>query len=714
MELSDNLMYTAMQRLILLHYQKILYVDLTDDFYSVLKVSDNDWNMKVGENESMKISEWFKFFAESKLCHDNDRDTFRMFGDISNLKEMFRKNGEKPIRCSYQRKTTPDDSKFHQCVMELFPYTDKNGHLIVFLFVREATCDNDYISPSSVEQLDEKKQLIEKRYNGRKRKVLIIEGNPICRGILVNFLKDDYEVIEAENGLVGLDVLFYNYRDISAVILDLYVPIIDGFEFLKKIQNNPILSAIPVLVATSVSEGDDEERCLELGVSDFVTKPYNVGVIKMRLGKIIKMREDAAQFFISEYDSLTGFYTKDAFCHHIDMTINGNPGKSFDLVVSNIDNLHAIEQFYGIETGKKVVERMAESIKNCGISALIYGRIRDDMFAGFGFHVKGFSDQYFQEQITKMTEASPNENLQVKFGVYRNVNKNAPASVLLSRAVSAIETISRQYGVSVAYYDAKVVEKQERDDAMESAFESAIEKEDFEVWYQPKYSAKTKKIIGAEALIRWRGKDGNLIPPGEFIPLFEKDGLIPVLDEYVFKKVCNYQKRRMTDGDALIPISVNLSRASMFRKGFVKNYIGIADKLGIEPSAVPIEITESMAVKSISFKTFAEALIREGFSLHMDDFGSGYSSLASLQILRFDVIKLDKSLIDFIGTPGGESLIRHTVAFAKESGMSVVAEGVETEQQLKFLQSIGCDSIQGFYFSPPVSQGEFEQLLKKC
>ena len=714
MELSDSLMYTAMQRLILLHYQKILYVDLTEDFYSVLKVSDTEWNMKVGGTESLKISEWFKFFAESALCYDADRETFRMFSNIDNLREMFRKNGEKPVRCSYKRKNKPDDSEFHQCVMELFPYTDKNGHLIVFLFVREATERNDYIPQSSVEQLDEKKQLIERRSNGGKRKILIIEDNPISRNILVNFLKDDYEVIEAENGLVGLDVLFYNYRDISAVILDLYMPVIDGFEFLKKIQTNPILSAIPVLVATSASEGDDEERCLELGVSDFVTKPYNVGVVKMRLGKIIKMREDAAQFFISEYDSLTGLYTKDAFCHHIDMTINGNPGKSFDLVVSNIDNLHSIEQFYGIETGKKVVVRMAESIKNCGISALFYGRIRDDMFAGFGFHAKGFSDEYFQEQVTKMTEASPNENLQVKFGVYRNVDKNAPASVLLNRAVSAMETIRRQYGVSVAYYDAKVVEKQERDDAMESAFESAIEKEDFEVWYQPKYSAKTKKIIGAEALIRWRGKDGKLIPPGEFIPLFEKDGLIPVLDEYVFKKVCCYQKKRQSDGDEIIPISVNLSRASILRKDFVKNYIGIAGRVGIEPSVVPIEITESMAVKSISVKTFAEDLIREGFSLHMDDFGSGYSSLASLQILRFDVIKLDKSLIDFIGTPGGESLIRHTVAFAKESGMSIVAEGVETEQQLKFLQSIGCDSIQGFYFSPPVSQGEFEQLLKKC
>lgn len=714
MELLDSLMYTAMQRLILLHYQKVLYVDLTEDFYSVLKVSDTEWNMKVGGTESLKISEWFKFFAESALCYDADRETFRMFSNIDNLREMFRKNGEKAVRCSYKRKNKPDDSEFHQCVMELFPYTDKNGHLIVFLFVREATERNDYIPQSSVEQLDEKKQLIERRSNGGKRKILIIEDNPISRNILVNFLKEDYDIVEAENGLVGLDVLFYNYRDISAVILDLYMPVIDGFEFLQKIQSNPILAAIPVLVATSASEGDDEERCLELGVSDFVTKPYNVAVVKMRLGKIIKMREDAAHFFISEYDSLSGLYTKDAFCHHIDMTINGNPGKSFDLVVSNIDNLHSIEQFHGREAGRKVVVQMAESIKNCEISALFYGRIRDDMFAGFGFHTKGFSDSYFSGQASRMAESSPIANLQVKFGVYRNVDKNAPASVLLSRAVSAMETISRQYGVSVAYYDEKVVEKQERDDAIESAFESAIEKEDFEVWYQPKYSAKTKKIIGAEALIRWRGKDGKLIPPGEFIPLFEKDGLIPVLDEYVFKKVCCYQKKRQSDGDEIIPISVNLSRASMFRKDFVKNYIGIAGRVGIEPSVVPIEITESMAVKSISVKTFAEALIREGFSLHMDDFGSGYSSLASLQILRFDVIKLDKSLIDFIGTPGGESLIRHTVAFAKESGMSVVAEGVETEQQLKFLQSIGCDSIQGFYFSPPVSQGEFEQLLKKC
>ena len=149
----------------------------------------------------------------------------------------------------------------------------------------------------------------------------------------------------------------------------------------------------------------------------------------------------------------------------------------------------------------------------------------------------------------------------------------------------------------------------------------------------------------------------------------------------------------------------------MFKKDFIKNYAKIANDMGISRSCVPIEITESMAVKSSSVKSFAEELINEGFSLHMGDFGAGYSSLASLQILRFDVIKLDKSLIDFIGTQSGESLIKHTVAFAKESGMKVVAEGVEKKEQLDFLRKINCDYIQGFYFAAPMPQKEFDKLL---
>ena len=133
MELSDNLMYTAMQRLILLHYQKVLYVDLTEDFYSVLKIDDNEWNMSVYNDKQKKISEWFSYFAESDLCHDDDRETFRNFANLEKFRNQIKENEEKPIRCTYRRKIKSDDQSFTRCVMEIFPYTDKNMHQIILL-----------------------------------------------------------------------------------------------------------------------------------------------------------------------------------------------------------------------------------------------------------------------------------------------------------------------------------------------------------------------------------------------------------------------------------------------------------------------------------------------------------------------------------------------------------------------------------------------------
>lgn len=713
MELSDNLMYTAMQRLILLHYQKVLYVDLTEDFYSVLKIDDNEWNMSVYNDKQKKISEWFSYFAESDLCHNDDRETFRNFANLEKFRKQIKENEEKPIRCTYRRKIKSDDQSFTRCVMEIFPYTDKNMHQIIFLFVREATKSNSIFNRmnESVQRLKEKNQFIHhKKYNGKKR-ILVVDDNSINRNMLKEYLSDEYEIIEAENGLVALDILFYNYQNISAIVLDLYMPVINGFEFLKKVQLNPLLSTIPILVATSATDNNDEEKSLSMGATDFVKKPFNPVVVKMRLSKIIKMKEASEMVTISEFDLVTGFYTKEAFCHHIEMELNNNPQEDYDIVVSNIDNYASIEQCYGKANCEKLLPKLTEIARNSNDDVVFYGRIGERTFASLVKHTSCLDDSFFISISEKMADVIQVENMQVKFGVYELIDKDIPATESIDRAVSAMNSISKKFGKVVAFYDKRVAEIQAKNFEMESAFESAIAKEDFEVWFQPKYSTKTKTVVGAEALIRWRGKDGNLISPAEFIPLFETDGLIPILDEYVFKKVCEYQKMRLEKGKIIVPISVNLSRASMFKKDFIKNYAKIANDMGISRSCVPIEITESMAVKSSSVKSFAEELINEGFSLHMDDFGAGYSSLASLQILRFDVIKLDKSLIDFIGTQSGESLIKHTVAFAKESGMKVVAEGVEKKEQLDFLREINCDYIQGFYFAAPMPQKEFDKLL---
>lgn len=246
---------------------------------------------------------------------------------------------------------------------------------------------------------------------------------------------------------------------------------------------------------------------------------------------------------------------------------------------------------------------------------------------------------------------------------------------------------------------------------MEDAFETSIRNKRFEVWYQPKYNPDTEELVGAEALVRWRNTDGTLVPPGVFIPLFERNGMIRYLDEYVFRTVCAQQKQWLEEGCAVIPVSVNLSRASLYFQNVVERYQTIAEEVSIDPAFVPIEITETAALDDKSIRQLADRFYAAGFPLHIDDFGSGYSSFATLNIMHFDTLKLDKSLIDYIGNYGGDRLLEHTVALAKELGMHVTAEGVENATQVAFLKHLNCDSIQGFYYSKPLPIQEFAEKI---
>lgn len=246
---------------------------------------------------------------------------------------------------------------------------------------------------------------------------------------------------------------------------------------------------------------------------------------------------------------------------------------------------------------------------------------------------------------------------------------------------------------------------------MEDAFETSIRNQRFEVWYQPKYNPDTEELVGAEALVRWRTSDGTLVSPTSFIPLFERNGMIRYLDEYVFRTVCIQQKQWLDEGRKVIPVSVNLSRASLYFQNVVERYQKMAEEIGVGPVYVPIEITESAALDDKSIRQLANCFYEAGFPLHIDDFGAGYSSFATLNIMHFDTLKLDKSLIDYIGNYGGDRLLEHTIALAKELGMHVTAEGVEHESQVAFLQKLKCDSIQGFYYSRPLPIEEFARKI---
>ena len=248
---------------------------------------------------------------------------------------------------------------------------------------------------------------------------------------------------------------------------------------------------------------------------------------------------------------------------------------------------------------------------------------------------------------------------------------------------------------------------------MEAAFAGALAGGEFEAWYQPKFDPAADRIVGAEALVRWRKPDGSMVSPGAFIPLFEKDGLVIRLDEYIFRQVCDLQARRLAAGQEILPISVNMSRMALHRADVVAAYRAIVDEYRIPISCVPIEITESSALSSLQIQDLVKRLKDAGFALHMDDFGSGYSSLTSLSMLPFDVIKLDKSLTDTLNTVKGQTIVSHMIDIIHALGMRVVAEGVEDAEQNAYLRSRGCDAIQGYFYSKPLSKEGFRALEQK-
>lgn len=293
------------------------------------------------------------------------------------------------------------------------------------------------------------------------------------------------------------------------------------------------------------------------------------------------------------------------------------------------------------------------------------------------------------------------------------------------RAVEKLDDADKRYGEALrakalvknrrdrhyAFYDEIDYDTIVENKNLENGFEKALADKKFEVWYQPKFNSHTGKIVGSEALIRWRADDGSLISPGRFIPLFEKNGNIIRLDEYVFREVYRQQKEWQEEGIQILPVSVNISRFSLYYSNVVEKYERIINYYDVDHKYVQIEITESAIIENTVIVELIQKFHDAGFDILLDDFGSGYSSLASLNQMPFDTIKLDKSLVDYVGNENGEKLLKFIVQLVQSLGMKITAEGVEYKEQLDFLENLNCDDIQGFYFSKPLMLADFSAKL---
>ena len=530
------------------------------------------------------------------------------------------------------------------------------------------------------------------------RTVLVVEDNEMNREILCALLEDEYHVLEAENGLVGLEQLDAHCEELALILLDVYMPECDGFEFLQRKQEDPRFDTIPVIMMTASNTVDDEIRCLELGASDFITKPYNVEVMKNRMKSMIRLRESSAMLGRLELDSLTGLFSKEFFYHNLEETLKAAPDAQYDIVCSDVENFRSMNDRYGQAWCNSFLRSLAGRLTQRLPELVMAGRIGADIFAFLVRHQEGGT------LAAQEDEDKGGRKFGIKYGIYANVDHALPGSSICDRATMALSKIKRRFNSDVAWYDDAMRKTQQQEQQIVENMESSLKKREFQVYYQPKHDLHTDRTGGAEALVRWIHPELGFISPGVFIPLFERNGFVTKLDFYIWEEVCR---------EIAVPVSINVSRMDFEVPDLAVRIAALADRYGVDHGLLHIEVTESFYSEDPArIAATLEELHANGFYIELDDFGAGYSSLTSLNTLQLDVMKLDMSLIRQAAATKDYSILRFAVLLADGMRLKTVVEGVETEDQVAALKVLGCDYIQGYFYSRPLPQAEFEEYLR--
>lgn len=412
-------------------------------------------------------------------------------------------------------------------------------------------------------------------------------------------------------------------------------------------------------------------------------------------------------------DNLTHLLSKDGFDSLLSKKLEKNSSQSYCIIAFDIDHFEHYNALFGFEAGDELLKNIGKIfIKFCPKDELC-ARLNSDHFVLFANEEDASAEERIEQLKNNIQNLSPNYKLYFNFGVYRLSSGLSEPAKMRDFAKAALRSTKGDSIRYIGYYDQNLHEQLLKESLMSAEMEEALKNREFVVYFQPKYGCASEKPVGAEALVRWRKNNGELVPPGTFISLFEKNGFVLKLDMYVFEETCKVLANQIACGISPVPISTNFSRIHMYNRNFAKNLAEIAGKYNIPPHLLEIEITENAFTSNpVYLISLIESLHGYGFLVSVDDFGSGYSSLNLIKEIRFDIIKIDQ--IFFRRNKNisrTKSIIQCILALAKELGMRTVAEGVETEDQFKFLKENECDTIQGFYFSKPLEEEIFTQLL---
>lgn len=421
-------------------------------------------------------------------------------------------------------------------------------------------------------------------------------------------------------------------------------------------------------------------------------------------------------------DDVTGGYNRRKFEQSAGATIKSFEPGTFTLIWMNMQKFKLINEMEGVEAGDRVLTYIHSKILNKLNSEECVARLFSDNFI---ILMKESDNQRIESRLQDLVEYINefNQESQCKYyltftaGVYHVTDNTLSITSMEDRAHAARKSqhIFSSNLCVCNFYSEEIQKKLQEEKNIENCMRESLKHHEFEVYLQPKYSLKNKKIYGAEALIRWHHPELGFLSPAEFIPLFEKNGFIVNLDLFVFEEVCKLLHQWKMEHKPLYPISVNMSRAHFMKQDFLDEYIAIVNQYDIPTEYLEIELTETMVFENPeAFHSIIQRIHEAGFSCSMDDFGSGYSSLNMLKDLELDTVKLDGAFFSSENMDNQKEniIVRSIIDMTNKLDMSTVAEGIETIHQMNFLSMTPCDLVQGYVISRPVPIAEFETLIR--
>ena len=677
-------------------YDELYEVNVSDDSYRIVYHVEGKYKIPPA---SGKLTNAINSISK-EMIHPEDTARFREFFDIGNMRHSFR-NGQ-DYRIAEFRKLLQDGT-WRWASLTVFPLSGGDGSdemYLVFIMDIDARKQAEEIALQNA--FLEKQRFADERY-----KTIVEQTNTLVFEWVVN-TDERYVSPEIPKRFAGN----YDNRDIMWIWRDDHVIHPDDMilfeQFLKGItkQNH-------VEMVARYKKRDGEYAWNRVTLSCLASQngaPHRyIGTINdvdsaTRSVQTLKYR--------AEYDVLTGIYNMQAFYDRASSMMKSNPERQYYIVRLDIDRFKVINDLYGLEEGDRLLKTIAGLLSDRMKDNAAYGRISGDIFCACVAYSREETVRFVQDIAVRLAEYPLASKIIPSFGICRVDNVQTPINVLCDWANLALKTVKGSFYPIYAFYDETLRHQILSEKKIESEMDLALLRKEFLMYLQPKVDIATSKIIGAEGLVRWNHPEEGLIPPDRFVPLFEKNGFIIQMDEYIWEQACICLRRWIDLGLEPVPVSVNVSRMHIHDNKLSEKLLGLIRKYNLPPELLELELTESIFFENEELLVGTiRKLQQDGFSISLDDFGAGYSSLNMLKDLSIETIKLDRGFFnEVIVTPRGKTVVAHTISLAKALNINIIAEGVENQEQAEFLLNAGCPFAQGYYYSMPVPIGKFEEL----